>query len=257
MTSHLRNCEIFSMNPTPSKIFALTTVLSLSVFSSSGQEAQPPADTLLKTARFVATLQHQDLKGHIRKNEIKFPVGLYMRGQDIQLSYTQPEGNKDVRFHMRLNEKHYDLFELEGGKTVRFPEAKLSKAIEGTDLSYEDLAMRFLYWPNGIVDGIQEIKGQECWIVRLVNPTQTGRYAQVRVWVHKKSQALIQVVGYNAGGRPLKRFTVTDVMKVGDAYTLRRMRVDTVDPVGNRVVGMTYLEFDKPKATGPRPGGLR
>ena len=104
---------------------------------------------------------------------------------------------------------------------------------------------------------IQEIKGQECWVVRLVNPTQTGRYAQVRVWVHKKSQALIQVVGYNAGGRPLKRFTVTDVMKVGDAYTLRRMRVDTVDPVGNRVVGMTYLEFDKPKATGPRPGGLR
>ncbi len=227
------------MNSVPSKIFALTAVVTLSVFSSSGQEAQPPADTLLKTARYVATLQHQSLKGHIRKNEIKFPVGLYMRGQEIQLSYTQPEGKKDVRFHMRLNEKRYDLFDvLEGGKTVRFPEAKLSKAIGGTDLSYEDLAMRFLYWPNGIVDGIQKIKGQECWVVRLVNPTQAGHYAQVRVWVHKK-------------------FTVTDVMKVGDAYTLRRMRVDTVDPVGNRVVGMTYLEFDKPKATGPKPGGLR
>ena len=246
------------MNSTPSKIFVLAAVAIFGVFSSSGQEAQPPADTLLKTARFVATLQHQDLKGHIRKNEIKFPVGLYMRGQEIQLSYTQPGGDKDVRFHMRLNEKRYDLFDVvEGGKTVRFPEAKLGKAIGGTDLSYEDLAMRFLYWPNGIVDGIQEIKGQECWVVRMVNPTQTGRYAQVRVWVHKKSQALMQVVGYNADGRPLKRFTVTDVMKVGDAYTLRRMRVDTVDPVGNRVVGMTYLEFDKPKATGPRPGGLR
>ena len=140
---------------------------------------------------------------------------------------------------------------------MRFPEAKLSMAIERTDLSYEDLAMRFLYWPNGIVDGIEEIKGQECWVVRLANPTQAGRYAQVRAWVHKKSQALMQVVGYNAGGRPLKRFAVTDVMKVGDAYTLRRMRVDTVDPVQNRVVGMTYLEFDKPKAAGPRPGGLR
>ena len=47
------------------------------------------------------------------------------------------------------------------------------------------------------------------------------------------------------------------VMKVGDTYTLQRMRVDTVDPVGNRVVGMTYLEFEKPKRTAPRPGGLR
>ena len=67
----------------------------------------------------------------------------------------------------------------------------------------------------------------------------------------------MKVVGYDKEGRPLKRFAVTDVMKVGDAYTLRRMRVDSVDPVQNRVVGMTYLEFDKPKAARPRPGGLR
>ncbi len=231
--------------------------LTMGVFCGFGQEAEPDPDELLKTARFVATLQHQDLTGHIRKEGIKFPVGLYLRGEDIQLSYTRPKSRKDVRFHMRLKEKHYDLFELEDGKTVRFPEAKLGQAIEGTDLSYEDLAMRFLYWPNGKLDGLQKIKGQDCWVVRLMNPTQTGRYVQVRVWVHKKSQALMQVVGYNAGGRALKRFTVTDVMKVGDAYTLRRMRVDSVDPVQNRVIGMTYLEFDKPKAAGPRPRGLR
>tara|TARA_B100001057_G_C22870077_1_gene958403 strand:- start:4182 stop:4658 length:477 start_codon:yes stop_codon:yes gene_type:complete len=158
---------------------------------------------------------------------------------------------------MRLGENRYDLFELADGKTVRFPEEKLGEPIEKTDLSYEDLAMRFLYWPGGQVDGLEKVKGQDCWVVRLVNPTQTGRYVQVRVWVHKKSQALMQVVGYDKGGKPLKRFAVTDVMKVGDSYTLRRMRVDSVDPVQNRVVGMTYLEFDKPKARAPRPGGLR
>ena len=116
--------------------------------------------------------------------------------------------------------------------------------------------MRFLYWPNGVVDGMEKIDSQACWVVRLANPTQKGRYAQVRVWVHKKSQALMQVVGYNAGGRPLKRFTVTHIMKVGNSYTLRRMRVDSVEPVANRVVGITYLEFEKPKAVGPKPGGL-
>ncbi len=91
--------------------------------------------------------------------------------------------------------------------------------------------------------------------MRLVNPTGKGRYAQVRVWVQKKSRAIIQVVGYNRGGRPLKRFQVTDIMKVGDTYTLRRMRVDSIEPVANKVVGLTYLEFDKPKVVGP--GGLR
>jgi len=216
---------------------------------------KPQASELLRTARYVATLQQQDLTGHIRKGGTKFPVGLYLRGENVQFSYNQPRTKQAIRFHMRLEDDHYDLFEIVGGKTQRFPEAKLGEAIEGTDLSYEDLAMRFLYWPNGIVEGDDTIKGQKCWQLRLVNPGGKGRYAQVRVWVHKKSRALMQVVGYNSKGRPLKRFQVTDIMKVGKVYTLRRMRVDRIEPVANKVVGLTYLEFDRPKAVGP--GGLR
>lgn len=209
------------------------------------------ADEILSTARFVTTLQQQDLTGRLRKGEQRIPVGLYLRRQNIQLTYHSRQTGKAVRFHMRLGDKQFDLFELENNKTKRFPDSKLGQPIEGTDLSYEDLAMRFLYWPKGMVEGEDKIKGQDCWQLRLVNPTGKGRYAQVRVWVHKKSQALMKVVGYDAKGRPLKRFQVTDIMKVGDTYTLKRMRVDTVEPVANKVVGLTYLEFDKPKPVGP------
>ena len=44
-------------------------------------------------------------------------------------------------------------------------------------------------------------------------------------------------------------------MRVGDTYTLRQMRVDSIDPARNEVRGITYLEFDKPKKAAP--GGLR
>ena len=88
--------------------------------------------------------------------------------------------------------------------------------------------------------------------MRLVNPGGGGRYAQVRVWVHRKSGALMQVVGFDGKGRPLKRFQVTDIMRVGEVYTVRRMRVDSIEPVANKVVGLTYLEFDKPKRAGLR-----
>lgn len=99
---------------------------------------------------------------------------------------------------MRLAENHYDLFEVRGGKTIKFPDAKLKEAIQGTDLSYEDLAMRFLYWPNGAVTGEEKLKTRNCWKVRLQNPKPgTGRYALVYVWVDKMTGALIQVVGYN------------------------------------------------------------
>jgi hypothetical protein len=235
------------------KIAALFLVLAVhlpAVVSAQG------ADELLKTARFVATLQQQDLTGSIRKDRIKFPVALYLRNENMQFAYDQPATKKEMRFHMRLNDDHYDLFEIDArGNTVRFPEGKLSQLIEGTDLSYEDLAMRFLYWPNGIVEGEESTKGQDCHKLRIANPTGKGDYAQVRVWVHKKSRALIKVVGYNAKGQPLKRFQVEDIMKVGDTYTLRSMRVDRYEAATSRSLGVTYLEFDRPKAVAP--GGLR
>lgn len=217
----------------------------------SARAEKKSADEILSTARYVTTLQQQDLTGRLRKDDRRIPVGLYLRRQNVQLTYHAPNTGKAVRFHMRHGDKQFDLFEMVDNKTKRFPDSKLGQPIEGTDLSYEDLAMRFLYWPKGVVEGEDKIKGQECWQLRLVNPTGKGRYAQVRVWVHKKSQALMKVVGYDAKGRPLKRFQVTDIMKVGDTYTLKRMRVDTIEPVANKVAGLTYLEFDKPKPVGP------
>lgn len=220
--------------------------------------AQTPAvDDILETARYVATLQQHDLKGQLRKGGVKTPVMLYLRGENIQFQYLSARTTKWSPFHTRLEKDHYDLFEMVDGKTLRFPDAKLGQAIEGTDLSYEDLALRFLYWPKGKVEGSEKIKGQDCWKVRLQNPGKAGRYALVYVWVHKKAGALMQVVGYNGGSpaKALKRFQVSDIMKIGDAYTLRTMRVESYDPVANKVTGITYVEFDKPKAVGPK--GLR
>lgn len=214
----------------------------------------PAADDVLATARYVATLQHQNLTGNIRKGNQKIPVGLYLMGEKIQFTFLSSKSGKWEPFEMRLKEDHYDLLEKKDGKTVQFPDSKLGQAIEGTDLSYEDLAMHFLYWPNGTVVGSEKVKGQDCWKVRLRNPRKGGRYTLVYVWVHKKAGALMQVVGYNgeSPAKALKQFLVNEIMKVGDAYTLREMRVSSFDPQTNTTVGLTYVEFDKPKAGGPQ-----
>ena len=218
----------------------------------------PAADDILRTARFVATLQQQDLEGHLRKGNAKTRVSLFLRKENIQFQYqSDPAKNEWVKFHTRLAKDHYDLFEIRNGKTFKFPDSKLKEAIQGTDLSFEDLAMRFLYWPKGQVLGSEKIKGQDCWKIRLENPRRNaGRYALVYAWVHKKAGALMQAVGYNGQdpAKALKRFQVTDIMKVGEAYTLRTMRVDSYDPVAQKTTGITYLEFEKPKKAAP--GGL-
>lgn len=205
-------------------------------------KADEAAERVLHGARYAATLQNQDLHGSMRKDGKKTPVSLFLRGENIQFQYKM--GEVDKRFHMRLLKDAFDLLELVDGKTQKFDNKKLAEKINGTDLSYEDLSMRFLYWENSSIEGEEKISGEMCHMVRLINPDKSGDYHIVYVWVHKKYGSLMRVVGYDPKGNPLKQFQVTDVMKVGKEYTLKRMRVDSLQ--NNKVSGTTYLEFDKP-----------
>lgn len=168
---------------------------------------------------------------------------LFLRNNDIQFALN---GGAE-RFHLRLNEDGQQLFEIVDGKTKAFPIQKISQAIGGTDVSYEDLALKFLYWPKPKLVGKQRLNGQDCWRIHLVNPEKSGRYREVSVWVTMKQKALMRVVGY--GPRPkadaLKQFEITSVMKVNDIFTVKAMKVSSFKD--KRVQGITHIEFDKPK----------
>ncbi|MEM9079849.1 MAG: outer membrane lipoprotein-sorting protein [Verrucomicrobiota bacterium] len=220
-----------------------------------GQERMPEADDVLRTARYVATLKQTSLEGSIRKDGMKpAPVALHLiEGQGIEFQvWDQKVWNK---FQLKLDNDGYELFEGVGEQIRKFDEGKVLQPVLGTDLSYEDLAMSFLYWPNGKVTKSERLgMGRESWKVELVNPRAKGLYKTVHVWVHKKSGALLQVHGFRADGSPAKEFKVEKIMNVGGGeYSLKQMKVTSWR--SGRVAGITYLEFEKPKAGGPR--GLR
>ena len=229
-----------------SQLFAALLAF-FSILSQPFAHADEAAEQILANTRYAVTLQtQQDLHGHMSKNGKKTPLSLFLRQEDIQFFYKI--GNEEKRFHMRLQKDHYDLFEIVGAKTVKFKDSKLAESINGTDVTYEDISMRFLYWKNAKVEGEGKVNGQLCDIIRLENPSKTqGKYRIVYVWVHKKYGALMKMVGYNSQGKPLKQFLVTDLMRLGKEYTLRTMRVSSVDPDSNKQTGITYLEFKKAK----------
>lgn len=231
----------------------LLGILIFGVAATGGSAAQD-AEQILEVARLATTLQQQDLEGYIRKDGRKVKVVLFLRGENIQFQYYVEGDKKWEAFHMRLNRDRYDLFEIKDGKTFRFPDARLGHSLMATDLSYEDLALRFLYWPNGVVEGSDKVKGQDCWRIRLQNPGQGGRYALVYAWVQKDTGGLLKVVGYNgeSPARALKRFQVTGIMQVDKVWTLRSMKVESFQPPNEKVVGITYLEFENPRPAKPR-----
>ena len=219
----------------------------------SGTVAQD-ASQIIERARIAATLQNNDLQGNLeKKGGDKADVMLFLKGKNIQFQYSIKGRPWDI-FHMRLGKDQYDLFEIEGGKTTRFPDSKLADSVAGTDLSFEDLSLRFFYWPNPILEGSENVKGEDCWKIRLNNPSKAGAYGVVYVWVHKKFGAFMMIRGHDRSGDLRKEFLVDDIMRLPDGtYTLQKMKVASM--MGGRTAGISYLRFNKPKRA--KPQGLR
>jgi len=229
-------------------------LLATLLMTASGVHAQQPdAPAILQRARMATSLQHADLVGAIRTGNRRIPVKLFLKGENIQF---QIEGAGI--FHLRLQADRAALFDVQpDGKTTAFPAAKLTQRIAGSDLTYEDLSMRFFYWPNAVFERIEKVGGQDCFRLLVANPGKEGSYASVNVWVHTKAGAFMKVTGYDRAKRPVKTFEVKDLQAVGGGeYTLKSMSVETIDPASSRVLGRSYLEFNNPKGrAGPR--GLR
>jgi hypothetical protein len=228
----------------------------ISAVTASAQQPDPVA--ILEGARISASLTKLDkgLSGQIRHKNKKTPVTLFLKGKDIQFQYSENRGPWRI-FHMRIGDADFNLFEIVDGKTKNFPSAKLVTPIAGSDLTYEDLALRFFYWPNPKLEGQENVGGQPCYKIRIDKPKgKAGRYEVVYVWVHTKFGAFMKIRGHDKSGALVKEFQVEDIMKVAkDTWTLRKMQVATHDPKTGRRTSITDLTFDSPKKVSPR--GLR
>lgn len=241
------------------KLMAVALLGGCCSLAAAEPEILPNPRAILEGARLSATLTKLDegLTGHLRHGRNKIPVTLFLKGENIQFQYSAD--NKAWRiFHMRLGDEAFQLFEIVKGKTLNFDREKLVSPIAGTDLTYEDLALRFFYWPDPKLLGLEKVGGQQCYKLEIQKPaTADGRYEMVHVWVHSKYGAFMRIRGYDEEGKLLKEFQVEDVMKVdNDTWTLRKMQVATYNGKTGRRQSITDLTFDPPKKR-KRPRGLR
>jgi hypothetical protein len=236
---------------------SLTTLFLAAVLSSHLAAQQPDANAILEGARLAATLTQIDegLQGSLTQGSKRIPITLFLKGKDIQFQFT--ENGKLRIFHMRLGDEKFELFEIIKGKTVNFPRNKLIEPIAGTDLTYEDLALRFFYWPKPKLEGRENVGGEECYRLLLDKPKNAvGRYQRVYVWIHTKFGAFMRIRGYDDKGGLLKEFQVEDVMQVSEqVWVLKKMQVATHDPKTERRISITDVIFKK--GSGKELKGIR
>ena len=226
-------------------------VMVLSLAPSWGQEAAPDAGQLLKRVRQAATLQeNKDVKGQIRKRSVKVPFSMSLRGNLIVFQYQQ--GGVWNRFDLKFKDRGQEILSWKDGRAGVLPVTRYSVPIAGTDVTYEDLSMRYLYWPAAKVvkdDAASTVKGRDCWIVQIPNPNpKVGQYAWVRVWIDKENGAMWQIDGIDGRGELAKRFMIDSLMKLKDgSWFFKRMKVEVRDPSNPRkTVSVSYIDMANP-----------
>ncbi len=112
-------------------------------------------------------------------------------------------------------------------------------------MTYGDLALKFLYWPDAQVIGADTLRTRSCWKLRLTAPSKAAPYATVVLWVDKESGAIMRMEGYDAKGQLVKRFEVVSAQKIEGRWFLKQMRIEEIQPGTGKVLSRSYLEIKK------------
>jgi len=114
--------------------------------------------------------------------------------------------------------------------TTPITAARYGDAILGTDMTVEDLADDYLWWPNATFAGDDKVGKDACRIVESRPPAGiTSTYALVRSCVSTTKLLVLRVEKIKADGTVAKRFTVKRTVRNGDVITPRALQIDNLE----------------------------
>src|ERR1041385_5565799 len=118
----------------------------------------PEAKDVLAQVRARQAQQEFELQGGLREGPTVVPFRLTQTGPIIRYTFSNP----DEALQLRLGENDSRLEEVTREGVEKITPAQFDHKVRGTSVTYEDLSLRFLYWP-GRVTGENEIRTVNCW----------------------------------------------------------------------------------------------
>ncbi len=202
-------------------------------------------DDVLKLVRYSYTTVNRSFKGQLRHDKRKIPFVLTLKPNSITFQFSSPDQT------IRLTTSKGKLtLEEKFGANAKFKVVKKEwyrSRIRGTDVTFDDIAMRFLYWPKAKIIKEEKFLRRDAWIVQVMNPSGLGDYGSVRVWVDKGSGGMLKMEGFEPlKGKRIKQFTVQGGKKMGDIWMIDQMMIETLDPESrkrNKRTSHTYMEI--------------
>jgi hypothetical protein len=219
----------------------LAVLFTAGLGAISAISALPSAREILESVRLQQAQQQLELEGQLREGDKVIPFRLTQTGPVIRYSFSNP----DEALQLRLGDNDSRLEEVTKEGVEKIAAAEFDRKVRGTGVTYEDLALKFLYWPDARVTGENSIRSRNCWKLELKAPSRQSQYSNVYLWVDKASGAIMRMDAFEWKGQLAKRFEVISGQKIDGRWFLKQMRIEEFVPGSNKVQTRTYLEIKK------------
>lgn len=215
-----------------------TTLAAIVFCVACALASDPSPEEILAAARLNPLGAGITLDAQLRAGQVKVPFVIEVGEGAVRYGFSDPQ--QDIL--LRLGESESTLEERRGGTKSSVPVSKFDDPVRGGLITYEDLALRFLYWKNPRLLDSETVRSRDAWKLEIPAPHGASQYGVVRVWIDKQTAALLRIEGYDSTGRLAKRFEVVSAQKIDDQWLLKQMRVERIEPETRKTTGITYLE---------------
>ena len=240
------------------KIISLILILNMvplcvlcSFSQNSGKTSEElSAAEILSVVRNSYGDKSQTFRGEIRPRRIGFkliPLNITLSSKFIKLEFFESNRSNmkiDEVIEFKIGDGKHEVTRISGGISEKIGPEKFNDRIRGTDLTYEDLVMRFIDWPSSKIVAIEKAKGGKAWKIRCANPDAGKGYAFVDAWVSQRSGALVRMNGYNAKNQLVKSFEVDSVQQHKGDWYLEMMNVRTYPADGKSKPTSSFLKLE-------------
>src|ERR1700721_1753691 len=129
--------------------------------------AQQYANAILDQIRSAQAQISRTLTGRLRpENGDPIPFQLQLKGPEFDYKFTNPSET----IKLQMTDSGSVLSDEKSTGQQILAGSRLSEPVRGTDITYEDLSLRFIYWKNAKFEGEQRVRTITCSIV-LVQPS--------------------------------------------------------------------------------------
>jgi hypothetical protein len=213
---------------------ALVLALVLAMPSAAPADSElPEASALL--ARVIGALPdiplliEGDLQARDRHGtaDARLNVEMLLDWQDAPPTarYTLRDAFGGARSHLAITWPAGQAAEFryfEGQPLQAAPLPDLVANIGGTDISWMDLSLSFLWWPGAVIRGEEDVRGRSCYVLDV--PAPEGAFAGcsgVRLWIEPRIPIMLRAEAYDQQDAPIRRMEVKSFKKINDRWVIK------------------------------------